>query len=98
MIRTLVIATMLVAAGPALAKDKTIRGCTGAGFAGCATMQLGKDTVMLIGKPSAVLPPPKTFVIATGGSRPRGAECLPRHAEDAREQDRPHAARVQIRS
>jgi len=70
MIRTLVIATMLVAAGPALAKEKTIRGCTGAGFAGCATMQLGKDTVMLFGKPGVVLPPPKTYIIATGALTP----------------------------
>ena len=72
MIRTLVIATMLVAAGPALAKDKTIRGCTGSGFAGCSTMQLGKETVMLIGKPGAVMPPPKTYVIATGTLGPAG--------------------------
>ena len=72
MIRTLVIATMLVAAGPALAKDKTIRGCTTSGFAGCSTMQLGKETVMLIGKAGAVMPPPKTYVIATGTLGPAG--------------------------
>ena len=52
MIRTLVIATMLVAAGPALAKDKTIRGCTGAGYAGCGTMQVGKETVLLMAMPA----------------------------------------------
>ena len=72
MIRTLVIATMLVAAGPALAKDKTIRGCATSGIAGCVTMQLGKETVMLIGKAGAVMPPTKTYVIATGTLGPAG--------------------------
>ena len=31
-----------------------------------------QDTVMLIGKPGAVLPPPKTYIIATGELGPAG--------------------------
>ena len=72
MIRTLVIAAVLVAAGPALAKEKTIRGCTGAGILGCVTMVAGKELVMVIGKPGAVLPPPNTYIIATGELGPAG--------------------------
>lgn len=72
MLRTLVIAGMLVAAGPALAKDVTIRGCATSGIAGCVTMPLGKEVVMLIGTPSAVMPPTKTYVIATGTLGPAG--------------------------
>jgi hypothetical protein len=72
MIRTLVIATMLVAAGPALAKDKSIRGCTTSGVAGCITMAQGNAAVMLIGKAGVVMPPGKTYVIATGELGPAG--------------------------
>ena len=84
MIRTLVIATMLIAAGPALAqtaaapakpkpvKEVTIRGCTSSGIAGCSLIQAGKESVMLTGKAGVVLPPPKTYAIATGVLSPPG--------------------------
>jgi hypothetical protein len=84
MIRTLVIATMMVAAGPALAemaapakppkppKEVTVRGCTGAGFAGCSTLQAGKESLMLIGKAGVALPAPKTYIVATGVVGPAG--------------------------
>ena len=84
MIRTLVIATMMVAAGPALAemaapakppkppKEVTVRGCTSSGIAGCSLIQVGRENVMLIGKAGVVLPPPKTYAIATGVLSPPG--------------------------
>src|SRR5688572_13035000 len=85
MIRTLVIATMMVAAGPALAqmaappakppkppKEVTVRGCTGAGFAGCSTLQVGKESLMLIGKAGVALPAPKTYIVAKGVVGPAG--------------------------
>ena len=84
MLRTLVIAGMMVAAGPAFAemaapakkpkpaKEVTVRGCTASGFAGCSTLQVGKDTVMLTGKAGVALPAPKTYIIATGTMGPAG--------------------------
>jgi len=72
MIRTLVIATMLVAAGPALAKEVTVRGCTSSGYAGCSLLKAGKDTLMLTGKAGVVIPPANTNVVATGTIGPAG--------------------------
>src|SRR5262249_32234007 len=76
MLRTLVIAGMVLAAGPALAemaapapkppREVTIRGCTGFGLDGCSTIRVGKESVMLIGKPGVALPPARTFIIAKG--------------------------------
>ena len=79
MLRTLVIASMMLAAGPALAemaapapkpakppKETMVRGCTSSGFAGCSLLQIGKQNVMLIAKPGVAVPPPKTYVIAKG--------------------------------
>ncbi len=76
MIRTLVIAGMMVAAGPAFAemaapapkppKEITVRGCTSSGYAGCHLLQAGTRKVMLTAKADVVLPPAKTYVIATG--------------------------------
>ena len=81
MLRMLVVASVVLAAGPAFAemaapaytkpaKEVTIRGCTGAGFAGCSTIQRGKDTVMLFAKPGVALPAPKTYIIAKGTLSP----------------------------
>jgi hypothetical protein len=76
MIRTLVIASVMLAAGPAFAqmaapapkppKEITVRGCTSSGYAGCHLLQAGTRKVMLTAKPDVVLPPAKTYVIATG--------------------------------
>jgi len=79
MLKTLVIASMMLAAGPALAemaapaqkpakppKETTVSGCTSSGFAGCSLLLIGKQSVMLIAKPGVVVPPPKTYVIARG--------------------------------
>lgn len=80
MIRTLAIVGALVAAGPALAemarapapakpkppKQVTVSGCTSSGFAGCTLLKAGKETVLLNAKAGAVMPPAKTFVVATG--------------------------------
>ena len=78
MIRTLVIASMMLAAGPAFAemaapkpapkppKETTVRGCTSTGYSGCTLLMVGKQNVLLIAKPGVVQPPPKTFIIATG--------------------------------
>jgi len=79
MIRTLVIASMMLAAGPAFAemaaptvpkpkpaKQTTVRGCTSTGYSGCQLLRVGKDNVLLAAKAGVVQPPPKTFIIATG--------------------------------
>jgi hypothetical protein len=79
MIRTLVIAGMMIAAGPALAemaapaqkpakppKETTVRGCTSSGFAGCSMLVIGKENVMLTAKAGVAVPPAKTYVIAKG--------------------------------
>ena len=72
MIRTLVIASVVLAAGPALAKDVTVRGCTSSGYAGCVLLKAGKDNLMLTGKAGVVVPAAKTFVHATGAIEPAG--------------------------
>lgn len=80
MIRTLVIVSAMLAAGPALAemaraptpakpkppKQTTVSGCTSSGFSGCHLLHVGKQNVLLTAKAGVVLPPPKTFVVATG--------------------------------
>lgn len=79
MLKTLLVATMLLAAGPALAemaapaqkppkppKETTVHGCTSSGFAGCSLLVIGKENVMLTAKAGVVVPPPKTYVIARG--------------------------------
>lgn len=78
MIRALVIAGLMVAAGPAFAemarapatpkpaKTITVSGCTSSGFSGCHLLRVGKQNVLLTAKAGVVLPPPKTFVVATG--------------------------------
>ena len=76
MLKTLVIASMMLAAGPALAemaapapkppKPITVRGCTSSGYSGCHLLQAGTRKVLLTAKPDVVLPPAKTYVSATG--------------------------------
>jgi hypothetical protein len=78
MIRTLVIAGMMVAAGPAFAemaaptkpakppKETTVMGCTSSGFSGCSLLQVGKQNVMLTAKAGVAVPPAKTFIVAKG--------------------------------
>jgi hypothetical protein len=80
MIRALVIAGMMVAAGPAFAemaapqpapapkppKETTVRGCTSTGYSGCQLLMVGKQNVLLTAKAGVAVPPPKTFIIATG--------------------------------
>ena len=66
MLRTLVIASVMLAAGQALAKEVTVRGCTSSGFVGCSMLVVGKENMLLTAKPGVVVPPPKTFVYATG--------------------------------
>jgi hypothetical protein len=80
MIRALVIAGMMVAAGPAFAemaraptpakpkpaKTVTVSGCTSSGYAGCTLLKVGKENVLLNAKAGVVNPPAKTFVVATG--------------------------------
>jgi hypothetical protein len=82
MIRTLAIACMMIAAGPALAemaapqpkppKQTTVRGCTSSGYSGCQLLMVGKANVLLTAKADVAVPPAKTFIIATGtmGSAP----------------------------
>jgi hypothetical protein len=84
MIRTLLVATMLVAAGPALAemaapakppkppKEVTVRGCTSSGFAGCSLLKVGKENLMLTAKAGVVIPASNTYVVATGTIGPAG--------------------------
>ena len=79
MLRTVLIASLMLAAGPAFAemaaptmkapkppKQTTVRGCTSSGYSGCQLLKVGKDTVLLAAKADVVQPPPKTFIIATG--------------------------------
>ena len=66
MLRTLVVAGVLLAAGPALAKEVTVKGCTSSGFVGCSMLVVGKENMLLTAKPGVVVPLPKTFVYATG--------------------------------
>src|SRR6476659_7069673 len=76
MIRMLVIASMMVAAGPAFAemaapapkppKETTVRGCTSTGYSGCQLLMVGKQNALLAAKAGAVQPPAKTFIIAKG--------------------------------
>jgi hypothetical protein len=80
MIRALVIASMLLAAGPAFAemaaptppakqkpaKETTVSGCTSSGYSGCHLLRVGKENVLLTAKAGVVMPPGKTFVVATG--------------------------------
>ena len=79
MIRTLVIAGMMLAAGPAFAemaapatpkpkapKQTTVSGCTSSGYSGCHLLRVGKQNVLLTAKADVVLPPAKTFVVAKG--------------------------------
>jgi hypothetical protein len=78
MLRTVLIASLMLAAGPAFAemaapakpakppKQTTIKGCTASGYSGCHLVRVGKQNIMLLGKPDVVLPPAKTYVIATG--------------------------------
>ena len=85
MLRTLVIASMMLAAGPALAemaapakppkppKEVTVRGCTSSGFAGCSLLKVGKESLMLTAKAGVVVPPSNTYSIVTGVIGPAGA-------------------------
>ena len=76
MLRTLVIASMVLAAGPALAelaaptmkppKQTTVRGCTSTGYSGCQLLKVGNANVLLTAKAGVVQPPAKTFIVATG--------------------------------
>ncbi len=78
MIKALVIVGAMLAAGPALAemaraptkpkpaKQVTVSGCTSSGYAGCTLLKAGKDTVLLRAQAGVVMPPAKTFVVATG--------------------------------
>ena len=79
MIRALVIASLMLAAGPAFAetaapktpkpkppKQVTVSGCTASEFAGCHVLKVGKQNILLTAKPDVVLPPANTFVVATG--------------------------------
>ena len=80
MIRALVIAGLMVAAGPALAemaraptpakpkapRQVAISGCTVSGFSGCHLLKVGNQNVLLTAKADVVLPPPKTFVVVNG--------------------------------
>ena len=72
MLRTLLIASVMLAAGPALAKEVTVRGCTSSGFAGCSLLKVGKENLMLTAKAGVVIPPSNTFVYATGTISPAG--------------------------
>src|ERR1051325_660529 len=76
MLRILVIASAMLAAGPALAemaapapkppKETTVRGCTASGYSGCQLLGVRKETVLLTAKAGVVQQTPKTFIIATG--------------------------------
>lgn len=78
MIRTFVVIGAMLAAGPVWAemakapakpkppKTVTVSGCTSSGYAGCTLLKAGKETVLLNAKAGAVMPPAKTFVVATG--------------------------------
>ena len=81
MLRTVLIAGLMLAAGPAFAemaaptkpapaprpaKETTVRGCTSSGFSGCQLLKVGKDNVLLTAKAGVASPPPKTFIIAKG--------------------------------
>jgi hypothetical protein len=78
MIRALVIAGLMVAAGPAFAemarapakpkpaKEITRSGCTFLGLEGCYFFQAGKEKVTLTADPGVVIPAPRTFIVATG--------------------------------
>ena len=76
MLRTVLIASVMLAAGPAFAemaapapkpaKETTVRGCTSSGNSGCHLLRAGKENVMLLGKPGVALPPAKVNVVATG--------------------------------
>lgn len=76
MLRTVLIAGLMFAAGPAFAemaapkakpaKQTTVRGCTSSGYSGCELLMVGKGNVLLTAKPDVAVPPAKTFIIATG--------------------------------
>jgi hypothetical protein len=78
MIRILAVVSAMLVAGPAIAemakapakpkppKQVTVSGCTSSGYAGCTLLKAGKDTVLLKANAGAVMPPAKTFVVATG--------------------------------
>jgi hypothetical protein len=76
MLRTLVIASMMLAAGPALAEmaapapipphHTTVRGCTSSGYSGCVLLRVGKENILLTAKAGVVLPPANTRIFATG--------------------------------
>jgi hypothetical protein len=76
MLRTVLIAGLMLAAGPAFAemaappmkpaKQTTVRGCTSSGYSGCELLKVGKGNVLLAAKADVVVPPAKTFIIATG--------------------------------
>ncbi len=76
MLRTVLIASVALAAGPAFAemaapkpkpaKQVTVSGCTVSGPSGCHILKVGKQNVLLTAKPDVVLPPANTFVVATG--------------------------------
>jgi hypothetical protein len=84
MIRTLVIAAMMLAAGPAFAemapkrppakpkpvKEVTVSGCTMLGLEGCYLFQAGKERVTLTANAGVVIPPPRTFIVAKGKFEP----------------------------
>ena len=79
MLRTVLIASLMLAAGPAFAemaapnpkppkapKQTTVRGCTPSGYSGCQLLMVGKQNVLLTAKADVAVPPAKTFIIATG--------------------------------
>jgi hypothetical protein len=79
MLRTVLIASLMLAAGPAFAemaaappkpakppKQTTVRGCTSSGYSGCELLMVGKQNVLLTAAAGVAVPPAKTFIIATG--------------------------------
>ena len=87
MIRTFVVVGAMLAAGPVWAemakapakpkppKTVTVSGCTSSGYAGCTLLKVGKENVLLNAKAGVVMPPAKTFIVATGtmGAAPPNA-------------------------
>jgi len=53
-------------AKPKPPKTVTVSGCTSSGYAGCTLLKAGKESVLLKANAGAVMPPAKTFVVATG--------------------------------